>query len=69
MAELVIGEVPSRSLGEAILIALEAEGIQGRLVASETGAGVKILAPPENAELAREILAFLKTEIRDPKRD
>ena len=68
MAELLIGELPSRALGEAILIALEAEGIKGRLVASETGTGVQILAPPENAELAREILAFLKTEIRNPRR-
>jgi len=62
--ELVIGEVPSREFGELILRALESEGIRARLISVDGSFGaVKIATAPANAELAGEILLFLKTEI------
>lgn len=62
--DLFIGEVSTREFGELILRALRSEGIRARLV-PVTGSPetVKIATKPENAELAREILSFLKTEI------
>ena len=62
--EISIGELPNRKLGELVLRALESEGIRARLVSVEgSGSTVQIATEPTKAELAREILAFLKAEI------
>ena len=62
--EISIGELPNRKLGELVLRALESEGIRARLVSVEgSGSTVQIATEPAKAELAREILAFLKAEI------
>ena len=64
MDEISIGELPNRQLGELVLRALESEGIRARLVSVEgSGSTVQIATEPTKAELAREILAFLKAEI------
>ena len=56
-----IGEAPNRQLGQVIVKALISEGIQARLI--ERAAGFRIMTPASDAELAKEILAFLKKEI------
>ena len=62
--EISIGELPNRKLGDLVLRALESEGIRARLVSVEgSGSTVQIATEPTKAELAREILAFLKAEI------
>ena len=62
--EISIGELPNRQLGELILRALESEGIRGRLVsAGGSGGAVQLVTEGAKADLAREILAFLKAEI------
>ncbi|MED5262399.1 MAG: hypothetical protein VX574_08390 [Myxococcota bacterium] len=62
--EVSIGELPNRQLGELILRALESEGIRGRIVSvAGSGGPVQLVTEPAKAELAREILAFLKAEI------
>lgn len=62
--EISIGELPNRELGEFVLRAIESEGIRGRLVSVEgSRSAVRVVTVPEKAELAREILAFLKSEI------
>ena len=62
--EISIGELPNRELGELVLRAIESEGIRGRLVAVEgSRSAVRVVTAPEKAELAGEILAFLKSEI------
>ena len=62
--EISIGELPNRRLGELVLRALESEGIRSRLVSVEgSGNTVQLVTEPAKAELAREILSFLKAEI------
>ncbi len=62
--EISVGELPSRQLGDLILRALESEGIRGRLVSvGGPGGAVQVVTDRAKAELAREILAFLKAEI------
>ena len=67
--EVSIGELPNRQLGELILRALESEGIRSRLVSVAGSAGaVQLVTESGKAELAREILAFLKAEIEKSRR-
>lgn len=62
--EATIGELPNRKLGELVVRALESEGIQGRLVpVAGSRSAVEIVTSPAKADLAREILSFLKSEI------
>ena len=61
ISDVVIGEAPNRQLGQIIVKALVSEGINARLV--DQAAGFSIMTPPSDAELAKEILAFLKKEI------
>ena len=61
---VIIGEAPNRELGEIIVAALSSEGILAHLVGEAgRGAPVEIATNAGDAELAKEILAFLKKEI------
>lgn len=62
--EIIIGEAPTEELGEIIVQALGSEGIPARVICKGApGTAVEIATAPGDAELAKEILAFLQKEI------